>query len=119
MQQVTFPASYIEKIAMCLRAHAINLGNPDSVTAARNYLDQVAGELLTALENIESAQHGAFMPPRGVEIDWCEANMAFALTCNGVVVDHFPTRADAVAYAKNEKLATGMGNSGEAASLCG
>lgn len=119
MPQVTFPSSYIEKIAMCLRAHAINLGKPHSVTAARNYLDQVSGELLTALENIESA--GAFGGelPCAVEIDWCEANMAFALTCNGVVVDHFPTRADAVAYAKNEKLATGMVNSGKAASLCG
>ena len=102
-QIVNFPASYIHALAMCLKAHSINLGKPDSVKAAQNYLDQISGELLTAIENGNASRAEV---DDGIEVDWCEANLAFAVTKNGQVVECFPTHTAAKNFAK--ELASGV-----------
>lgn len=112
---INFPASYIEKLAACLKAHSINLGKPHSVKAAQHYLDQVSGELGTALENYRAGQSN-YHPAEGVDrltVSWCEANMKFAVEVDGQAVEHFPTRKEAEAHAK--ELAKGMVHEEEAA----
>lgn len=111
MNTVVFPASYIAKIADCLEAHSITvLRRP---TATKNYLTILAAELKTALENGEAAQ--ARLPngdSEGITVEWCEANMAFAVMDAGKAIECFPTRKEAEAHAN--ELATGGVTHGEA-----
>lgn len=117
MKTVQLSVRYLEKLADCLQAHSIAVKHNPTATA--NYLATVCSELRIAVQNAAAATSDFQNRNNCLEIEWCEANMAFALTCNGELVDHFPTRAGAEAYAKQEKLATGMGNSGKAAEICG
>lgn len=106
-QTVQFPLSYVERLADCLKAHSINLDStkPHTVSAAKNYLEKLSAELLTALEN---GSAGRSITPTGdlIHVDWCEANTAFAVTKNGLTVECFPTRAEADRYAR--ELAKGV-----------
>lgn len=110
---VQFPASYIEKLAACLKAHSINLGKPHSVKAAQNYLDEVSAELSTALENYRAGKSDYYHVDGAdhITVSWCEANMKFAVEVDGQAVEHFPTRKEAQAHAN--ELAQGGGD-GEA-----
>lgn len=110
MTTVSFPASYIAKLADCLEAHSITVVRRP--TATKNYLTQLYAELRTALENGEAAQ--AHLPndgSEGITVEWCEANMAFAVMDGGKVIECYPTRKEAVAHAN--ELATGVGIHGE------
>lgn len=112
---VQFPVGYVEKLAMCLKAHSINLGKPHSSKAAANYLDQVSSELQTAIENFRAGKSNYF-PDEGNEritVSWCEANMKFAVEVDGQAVEHYPTRKEAEDHANeisqgavNEKRAS-------------
>ena len=112
MNTVVFPASYIAKLADCLEAHSIAV-KPSTLPATKNYLAKVTAELRTALENGEAAQ--AHLPTgesEGITVEWCEANMAFAVMDAGKAIECFPTRKEAVAHAN--ELATGGVTHGEA-----
>lgn len=120
---VQYPASYVEKIAICLKAHSINISRDPNdrqrVRAAQNYLDQVSAELLTALENGHAAKSG--FPDEGnnsITIEWCEANLAFAVNRNGKLIECFPSHAEAKRFAN--EIATGVVEREEAAEkTCG
>ena len=98
MSTVSFSTSYVEKIAMCLRAHAINLSKPGTVFAAQNYLEQLSGELLSALQNHAAASADP-EDGDGISVEWCEMNMAFAVMQGGKPQDFFPTRKEAERFA--------------------
>lgn len=112
-ETVILPASYVNKLAMCLKGHGKNL--PKQINATKNYLNQVGDELLTALENVRAGKSNYFPDevPGSINVDWCDTALAFAVQQDGKTVKTFPTRVEAEGFAKS--LMQGAANGTKAA----